>query len=389
MKILYLKWDSFGDKFVQAALKKSKNEVIVFDFPRETEDTRNSEKLTINIVNTSISEGVDILFSLNYYPVAAIAAAACKIKYVSWTYDSPYIQLYSKTIDYPTNYAFVFDKAEYINLRNKGVDRVFYLPMAADTDFYSKINLSANDRIKYNADIAMIGSMYTERKHDLIRHFEGLDEYTAGYIEGIMEAQKNIYGLSVIEGALNNDIIKNVQKVCPVMVNGDGYEDIEWVLANYFIARKLTGMERFEYIKALSEKYNVTLYTHNKTPDLKVDNKGPVDYYDQAPKAIKCAKINLNITLRSIVSGIPLRAMDIMGCGGFLLTNYQSDFEEYFEAGKDYVYFDSKADLIEKAGYYLSHDEEREEIARSGLEKMKAYHTYDIRIKQMLSMINE
>ena len=34
------------------------------------------------------------------------------------------------------------------------------------------------------------------------------------------------------------------------------------------------------------------------------------------------SKVNLNITLRNIKTGIPLRALDIMGAGGFLLTNY-------------------------------------------------------------------
>ena len=84
------------------------------------------------------------------------------------------------------------------------------------------------------------------------------------------------------------------------------------------------------------------------------------------------------------MTGIPLRAFDIMGCGGFLLTNYQADFNDYFIPDEDYVYFDSKNDLIEKAGYYLRHDEERNKIAKSGYEKVKEYHNYDIRVKEML-----
>lgn len=53
---------------------------------------------------------------------------------------------------------------------------------------------------------------------------------------------------------------------------------------------------------------------------------GAVDYYEVMPHVFKQSKINLNITLRSIQSGMPLRAWDIMGAGGFLLSNYQADF---------------------------------------------------------------
>ena len=64
----------------------------------------------------------------------------------------------------------------------------------------------------------------------------------------------------------------------------------------------------------------------NPTPELpNVINMGSVDYYDMMPYVFKCSDINLNITLRSIKTGIPLRAMDIMGAGGFLMSNYQVD----------------------------------------------------------------
>ena len=39
-----------------------------------------------------------------------------------------------------------------------------------------------------------------------------------------------------------------------------------------------------------------------------------------------------------------------------------------------------------KCEYYLSHDKERMEIAHNGFEKVKKYHTYDIRLTQMLEI---
>ncbi len=387
MKILTLKWDCFGYSHIRKAFKLAGFDLCELDFPIKKESTKNSENLANLVVKAILDNKADAVFSFNYFPVASIAAAACRVKYISWTYDSPYILLYSKTIEFPTNYAFVFDKNEYINLRRKGAETVYYLPMAADTEYFDSVVISDTERNKYSADIALIGSMYTEAKHNLIRHFNGLDDYTSGYLDGIISIQKQIYGASILEKSLTPEIVKNIQKVCPMYESGDGIEDASWVLANYFVARKITGMERQELVAALSQKYNVTLYTPEKTPTLPlVDNRGSVEYYKDSPKAIKCAKINLNITLRSIVNAIPLRAFDIMGCGGFLLTNYQADFEDYFIPGTDFVYFESKSDLIEKAGYYLEHDDERLAIAYSGYKKIQEYHSFNVRVAEMINI---
>lgn len=389
-KMLFLEWKSFGNEYIKEEFCKAGYEVVCMEFPQQTENTRRSEELATQIALRIMQEKADFVFSFNFFPVAAVACKACRVKYLSWTYDSPYIQLYSQTILYETNYAFVFDKAEYENLRKKGVRTVYYLPMAAPVDYYDSFVMTSEIKERYGADVTMIGSMYSEKKHQLFRHLDGLDDYAAGYIAAVMEAQKKIYGVSVLENSLHEDIIKRLQTVCPMMENGDGLENIEWVFANYFLARKLTAAERHELLEQLSQEFLVTLYTPENTPDLpRVKNCGKIDYYDAAPYAIKGARINLNITLRSIVSGIPLRCWDIMGCGGFLLTNYQSDFLDFFVPGEDYVYFESQEDLMDKVRYYLANENERQAIAARGYQKVKEHHTYRHRVEEMLQIAFE
>ena len=62
--------------------------------------------------------------------------------------------------------------------------------------------------------------------------------------------------------------------------------------------------------------------------------------------------------------------MDVLGAGGFLLTNFQPELLMYFENEKDLVYYDSLDDM-QKAKYYLTHEDERIEIAKNGHEKVK------------------
>ena len=98
--------------------------------------------------------------------------------------------------------------------------------------------------------------------------------------------------------------------------------------------------------------------------------------------------LSSSATLRSIRTGIPLRIFEIMGSGGFLLTNYQEDMLDCFEPGVDFAYYDSYEDLLEKTEYYLSHEEERKQIARNGYEKVKKYHTYKHRLDTMINIMN-
>lgn len=105
------------------------------------------------------------------------------------------------------------------------------------------------------------------------------------------------------------------------------------------------------------------------------------------PYVFNNSRINLNISLRSIRSEIPLRAMDIMGCNGFLLSNYQADFYDFFVPGEDMAVFESKEDLINKCDYYLEHDNERRQIAANGFGKVNEFHTYKVRLKEIFDVV--
>ena len=144
-------------------------------------------------------------------------------------------------------------------------------------------------------------------------------------------------------------------------------------------------MERTALLTAITQKHTFDLFTFDESfamPNLR--NHGFVEPYDQMPKIFKQSRINLNITLRSIKSGIPLRGFDILGAGGFLLSNFQADFLDHFVPGEDFVYYESAKDLLQKIGYYLAHEEEREAIARNGHDKVAAGHTFRHRVREIL-----
>ncbi len=233
--------------------------------------------------------------------------------------------------------------------------------------------------------------MYTEPKHRLFERLNDLPDFEKGYLTALVEMQKNIYGSCIIKDALTPDILKAMTKVSPVFPHDDGFETISDIYTDYYLLREVTARERKELISALGMTYGNTntihLYTHDTSlPIKKVQVFSEVDYYNQMPYVFKNSHINLNISLRSILSGIPLRAIDIMGCGGFLLTNYQADFLDYLTPDTDFVYYENKEDLLDKVGYYLTHEKERERIARNGYQKALECFDYHIALEKMLEI---
>ena len=189
--------------------------------------------------------------------------------------------------------------------------------------------------------------------------------------------QEKIVETGIIDIALR-DIKGNVRKLA----------DLKGIVADTYLNCRCTELERKHTLDAVSRHFHIDLYTQSDSSMLPhVQNCGIADSERVMPKIFKCSKINLNITLRSIKSGIPQRAFDIMGCGGFLLSNYQPEMAEYFIPGKDLVLYDSVDDLIQKIDYYLSHEEERLQIAKNGYEKVKRYHTYDTRLTEILNTV--
>ena len=168
----------------------------------------------------------------------------------------------------------------------------------------------------------------------------------------------------------------------------DGTESAAYVYANYFLCRKITSNERISLLKAISEHFPLKLYTHHPAKELpKAEFVGPVDYYNTMPLVFQNSRINLNITLKSIQTGIPLRCMDIMGSGSFLLTNFQSDLLDNFIPGEDFVYYENEDDLVSKVSYYLAHESERQQIITNCIAKMRDAHTFEHRVHTMINLL--
>ena len=336
-----------------------------------------------------LSHKLSFVFSINFYPAISYTCNHFKVPYVCWSVDSPVAELFSNSLKNEWNRIFLFDRAQYEFFHPYNPEHIYYLPLATNVKRWENVilNMTEDDFAKYDSDVTFVGSLYSEKcKYDRLK----LSDYTKGYVNGLMQAQMQVFGYNFIYDTLPESVIREIADADPEFYKGqDVFLDTDrYLAAHQYIGMKLANVERMTILSVLSKRFNVSLYTRSDTsflPDIHA--KGSANTLTEMPKIFHASKINLNMTMRPIETGLSLRIWDVLGCGGFLISNYQAEIPEYFEIGKDLEVYESTEDLINKIDYYLHHDEERMEIAINGYEKVAKYHTYEARLAEMIRVL--
>lgn len=388
-KILFYRYNSICEPDIISAFKLAGH--AVDEIKIEINNKNVEQKTIIKVVSESLMKSnYDMIFTVNFYPTISEVCNIFKIPYVSWIVDCPVMELYSDSLMNEWNRIFIFDYITYEEFVRKNPTGIYYFPLGTNmekNDKYVK-EINENDIKKYSHEVSFIGSMYRE-KCDYNKIESRMSDYMRGYFEGLINAQKNIYGYNFVENAITDSIVEEFNnKIDKYPFPEKSEHNYKSVIAQLVVNTKIAEVERYELIGTLSEISDVSIYTGSDVKGLpKVKNCGFARSEDEMRKIFNLSKINLNITAKPIRSGLSLRIWDVLGCGGFLISNYQQEIPEYFEIGKEIETYGSKEELIEKVVYYLEHEDERKAIAKAGYEKVKKYHSYFVRINDMMKIV--
>lgn len=387
MKILFYRYGSICEPDIISGFEELGNQVtqITLEITNKTLSPLDG----LNAVKNALqAHGYDFVFSINFYPFISELCNIFHIRYLCWTVDSPVMELYSNALTNPWNRIFLFDRAQYEEFSPRNPTCIFHLPLASNPSRWNQVIgcASASSHEKYSGDISFVGSLYTEKcPYDRL---QGAPDYFAGYLDGIMNAQLQIYGYYFLEELLPDDMVDTFRERLPGFYIPPEYSirNDRAAMAQIYLCAKISAMERVRTMKLLGNHYSVKLYTGSDTFGLPVQNCGFVKTLTEMPLVFHNSRINLNITAKSIRTALPLRIFDVLACGGFLLTNYQSELPDYFTIGADLDCYTSEDDLLAKAEYYMTHEKERNEIAHNGREQIMKHHNYPKRLLQMLSL---
>ena len=202
-----------------------------------------------------------------------------------------------------------------------------------------------------------------------------------------MEAQSQLWGVNFLESMLTDDIMEELDPLVPELHGTycrDNADARRYLIAHTYLGSQLAENERLKYLGALTEDFTLDLYTLSDAGSLPKAQLHPdgANTLTEMPLIFHNSRINMNITMRPIATGLSLRLYDVCGCGGFLLTNYQEELPELYEPGTEVETFSSVEEMRDKAAWYLDHENDGRGIILAGfsqggemcLELLKEYY---------------
>ncbi len=328
----------------------------------------------------------DIAITMNFCPTVSKACYEKGIPYASWIYDSPVSAIYHQEAKRDSNCFFVFDKELLKDFKDLGLHNSFYLPLAANITRTGSIEITKEDEREFYCDVSFVGSGYVD--DTFLQYKALLDSTKQAEIDGIVDRMCGKWnGNDVVRGCLGYDLLSELLRA---MKSQGSYPANEMPAEVYFeqglISKVVAGRERNAMMAILSEFrprwYGAGVKNADRIPGISYFQR--LTYEDRLPKAYNLSKINLATTLHSIVSGVPMRVFDIIGCGGFILSNFQPEAEELFDEGKEIILYHDFDELKDLVRFYLEHEEQRTRIIKQGYRRICNEYTYPIAVKKIV-----
>ena len=331
------------------------------------------------------------VFSINYLPFIAILCERLHVIYIAVTVDCPVFEIFNTSIRSSYNRIFLFDKAQYDAIYTENPQCIYHLPLGAAT---VRLNDTLGDTNDYKYDISFVGSLYNEK--DPMPDTTLFSAAVSSKLDQVFENQlaSDVYGMSELKKNVDNKLISELKNLSDSFYPSDMsvYDISDYVALNDYLGPHITYLERVKLLNLIGKSIDnaeLHFFTQSETGDLSrnIHVHGGVDSLKEMPFVFRQSKINLNITTRSITSGLSQRIWDVLGCRGFLITNYQPEIDQFFSDGNDLVTYKSYEELIDKISYYLENNTERESIAQNGWAKVNESGSVLNRVIEILRIV--
>lgn len=324
----------------------------IYEFVKEIKDKDYDFEYMQALADEVEAKSAEMVWGLGYLPAIARVCKVAQIPYIAWVIREAWNTLYSETIEYQTNFIFIGEETMAGAFYRYNPGHIYYMPPGAEIS-------------EGKAEPGTIGVCNLNSGYPTYYMKENCSQYLAGYISGLIEVQKRIYGYHFVSNILSAKAKKELSGILSEEKRGNDYrmKPVK-ILIDDFLCDTITKEERTE-TEDLLKDMNFT-FNGNKT-----------------------SSVNVNITARKWKKGVPYDMLRTMGAGGFVLTNYQPGLEEIFRIGEELVVYEDKNDMADKVLYYLTHDEERKEISMRGRKRVEEHYRLEQRIDDILYILTK
>lgn len=263
-----------------------------------------------------------VLDGMNLPPHKVAAVRMLGIKTAIWFTDDPYYTDITAGIAPHYDRVFTLERNCLPFYQQLGCERVHFLPLGVFPAAFHPFN----PRLALRGDISFIGTAYWNRVH-LFERIIPLISHRKLYIAGMWWDR----------------------------------------LPNYNRFKMHIDMQAWQDPHKTCERYNANRIVIN------------------AHRAHDDDSYNMNRAKVQALSPNP-RTFEISASGTLQMTDARQDLDQFYVPGVEVVTYDSPEDLARKAEYYLTHEEERQQIALRGLYRTMRDHTYASRLNQLFDL---
>ena len=96
---------------------------------------------------------------------------------------------------------------------------------------------------------------------------------------------------------------------------------------------------------------------------------------------------NIKNTIDPFKMQIKGRIFEVLGSGGFLISEYVENLSDYYKIDKEIILFKNLLDFKKKVEYYLENEMEREIVRKAGYIRSINEHTYEKRFNEIFKNI--
>ncbi len=292
-----------------------------------------------------------------------------------WYVDSPINFWHDHPEFYFTDHdhVCVWDETYVPFLQKCGAKAVHVLPYAAD------IQPPGEPLEQYRTPLSFVGQV---KDQSALKSTLTAEE--RAYLDGIVEEK-----LSCMK-----ETFEEILRRCPPPSSVGMDRLREKIHVDYYLYVEANARHRIRVLESLSP-FGLSLYGSEewlsvlpeKSP-LRTSFCGPLDHRTEFPSLMRSSTINLNIHSIHALASLNMRDYDVPLQDSFLLTDWVTDADRWFEPTTEMVFYHSLEDLRAKVEEFLAYPEKREPIIRAGKERVLADHTYAKRLDQILKIVD-
>lgn len=300
--------------------------------------------------------------------------ARLELPLASWFVDNPHLILYiyeNLSSDWVTLFTWDADNLE--SLRERGFERVYYLPLATDPHRFS---LRPSVFVR---DTAFVGNSMVSKVRAKLEQYA----FPAGLtvdLELLGRAFMETGELSVAEF-----LRRNFTEHFDLFI---ALPDVDSRLAfETLITWQATLIYRLRQVRRLLPFYPLLAGDRGwfeLLPQSGWEYRPELNYYADLPVFYPTNRINFNCTSQQMKGAVNQRVFDVPACGGFLLTDHRRQLEDLFDPEREMICYHDEEEIADLVRYYLPRDAERARIAQAGRARVLAEHTYDLRLASLV-----